>query len=54
MADFFGIFLSREGASVIVDELALPQFFGALFPFLSEGTGRVVDAKTKPMKPLVL
>jgi hypothetical protein len=33
------------------DELALPQFLGRLYyPFLGEGTGRVVDAKTK--KPI--
>jgi len=46
---FSAIWLSREETRrERWDELALPQFLGRLsYPFLGEGAGRVVDAKTK-------
>lgn len=49
---FSAIWLSREETKrERWDELALPQFLGRVYyPFLGEGTGRVVDAKTK--KPI--
>ena len=49
---FSAIFLSREECKRDRwDELALPQFLGRVYyPFLGEGTGWVVDAKTK--KPI--
>ena len=50
---FSAIWLSREETKrERWDELALPQFLGRVYyPFLGEGTGRVVDAKTKqPIK----
>jgi hypothetical protein len=50
---FSAIWLSREECKrERWDELALPQFLGRVYyPFLGEGRGRVVDAKTK--KPIV-
>jgi hypothetical protein len=50
---FSAIWLSREECKrERWDELALPQFLGRVYyPFLGEGSGRVVDAKTK--KPIV-
>jgi hypothetical protein len=50
---FSAIWLSREECKrERWDELALPQFLGRVYyPFLGEGGGRVVDAKTK--KPIV-
>ncbi|HEX6730302.1 MAG TPA: hypothetical protein VF074_09840 [Pyrinomonadaceae bacterium] len=50
---FSAVWLSREETKKERwDELALPQFLGRLYyPFLGEGKGRVVDAKTKePIK----
>ena len=49
---FSAVWLSREEITrERWDELALPQFLGRLYyPFLGEGRGRVVDAKTK--KPI--
>jgi hypothetical protein len=49
---FSAIWLSREECKrERWDELALPQFLGRVYyPFLGEGGGRVVDAKTK--KPI--
>lgn len=49
---FSAIFVSREESTQERwNELALPQFLGRVYyPFLGEGTGRVVDAKTK--KPI--
>ena len=50
---FSAIWLSREQTKKERwDELALPQFLGRVYyPFLGEGKGRVVDAKTrKPVK----
>jgi hypothetical protein len=50
---FSAIWLSREECPrERWDELALPQFLGRIYyPFLGEGTGRVVDARTKqPIK----
>jgi len=46
---FSAIWLSREESKrERWDELALPQLLGRVYyPFLGEGTGRVVDAKTK-------
>ncbi len=46
---FSAIWLSREQTKrERWDELALPQFLGRLYyPFLGEGHGRVVDARTK-------
>ena len=46
---FSAIWLSREESKrERWDELALPQFLGRLYyPFLGEGTGRVVEAKMK-------
>jgi hypothetical protein len=46
---FSAIWLSREETKrERWDELALPQFLGRLYyPFLGEGHGRVVDARTK-------
>ena len=49
---FSAIWLSREECKrERWDELALPQFLGRVYyPFLGEGSGRVVDAKTgKPV-----
>ncbi|MGI9166450.1 MAG: hypothetical protein ACR2G5_08705 [Pyrinomonadaceae bacterium] len=53
MLIFSAIWLSREETKrERWDELALPQFLGRIYyPFLGEGVGRVVDAKTKtPIK----
>ena len=49
---FSAVWMSREKISrERWDELTLPQFLGRLYyPFLGEGSGRVVDAKTK--KPI--
>lgn len=49
---FSAVWLARElSEKPRWDELALPEFLGSdYYPFLGEGTGRVVDAKTK--KPL--
>ena len=49
---FSAIWLSREECTrERWDELALPQLLGRIYyPFLGEGAGRVVDAKTK--KPI--
>lgn len=50
---FSAIWLSREHTrKERWDELGLPQFLGRIYyPFLGEGKGRVVDAKTKaPIK----
>jgi hypothetical protein len=49
---FSAIFLSREECKrERWDELALPQLLGRIYyPFLGEGTGRVVDARTR--KPI--
>jgi hypothetical protein len=50
---FSAVWLSREETKrERWDELALPQFLGRVYyPFLGEGKGRVVDAKTKmPIK----
>lgn len=49
---FSAVWLAREECTrERWDELALPQFLGRLYyPFLGEGKGRVVDAKTK--KPI--
>lgn len=49
---FSAVWLSREETKrERWDELDLPQFLGRLYyPFLGEGTGRVVDAKTR--KPI--
>lgn len=49
---FSAIWLSREETKrERWDELALPQFLGRVYyPFLGQGTGRVVNAKTK--KPI--
>jgi hypothetical protein len=49
---FSAVWLSREKTKrERWDELALPQFLGRLYyPFLGEGHGRVVDARTK--KPI--
>jgi len=46
---FSAVWMSRERISrERWDELALPQLLGRVYyPFLGEGTGRVVDAKTK-------
>ena len=46
---FSAIWLSREECKrERWDELALPQFLGRVYyPFLGEGSGRVVDAKTR-------
>ena len=46
---FSAVWMSRERISrERWDELGLPQFLGHLYyPFLGEGRGRVVDAKTK-------
>lgn len=46
---FSAVWLSREECTrERWDELALPQLLGRIYyPFLGEGTGRVVDAKTK-------
>ena len=49
---FSAVWLAREESTrERWDELALPQFLGRVYyPFLGEGRGRVVDAKTK--KPI--
>jgi hypothetical protein len=50
---FSAIWLSREECKrERWDELALPQFLGRIYyPFLGEGRGRVIDARTKqPIK----
>jgi hypothetical protein len=50
---FSAIWLSREECKrERWEDLALPQFLGRIYyPFLGEGTGRVIDAKTKqPIK----
>lgn len=49
---FSAIWLSREETKKARwDDLALPQFLGRVYyPFLGEGAGRVVDAKTR--KPI--
>lgn len=46
---FSAVWLAREESTrERWDELALPQFLGRVYyPFLGEGRGRVVDAKTK-------
>jgi hypothetical protein len=49
---FSAVWLAREESTrERWDELALPQFLGRVYyPFLGEGSGRVVDAQTK--KPI--
>ena len=50
---FSAVWLAREESKrARWDELALPQLLGRIYyPFLGEGTGRVVDARTrKPLK----